>query len=76
METQEMMEILLARMNASMKEQMQQITAEMKADRRAHQAEWTPIGKRGRPAKKICWQKCDPLSVSFGPSWRISFNIE
>jgi hypothetical protein len=34
METQQMMELLLATMNASMKEQMQQI----KADREAHQA--------------------------------------
>jgi hypothetical protein len=33
-----MMGILMARMNASMKEQMQQITAEMKAYRKAHQA--------------------------------------
>jgi hypothetical protein len=32
METQQMMELLLTRMNTSMKEQMQQMTAEMKAD--------------------------------------------
>jgi hypothetical protein len=45
MEAQQMMEVLLARMNASMKEHMQEIAArmdanqaEMKADRKAHQA--------------------------------------
>jgi hypothetical protein len=38
METQQMMELLRVRLNVSMKEQMQQITAEMKADRMAHQA--------------------------------------
>jgi hypothetical protein len=32
METQQMMELLLARMNASMKEQMQEMAADRKAD--------------------------------------------
>jgi hypothetical protein len=37
METQQMIELLPARMNASMKENMQQMTARMEGDRKSDQ---------------------------------------
>jgi hypothetical protein len=54
METQQMMELLLARMNASMKEHMQ----EMKADQENDERNGRQPSEGGRQTRK-CWPECE-----------------